>query len=278
MKRPLLLASLAMLLAVAGSAEARGHHRARAKSAPARAETTRFLGLDPHGPLAKVQSGTLAEPEAGACRTWGERRGAWKTLDSLGRVVGTAHVSGAERYDVTNCDELAMTRTSGKKGAGIFVRGKYTPAAIRAYQPSKPELERLEKLVGARDRKLPKAQSKKRDPAVASRMLAFQLDGQRPRVVVGGRALSVFRLDASGWVLEHEELPCDAKQTRAECAMSVWDPMIFRPVAALDMDGDGDAEIVVHEAWVDAYDDTTLTPDGKGGFKRIESGIHGAFA
>ncbi|MFO0555683.1 MAG: hypothetical protein U0271_45320 [Polyangiaceae bacterium] len=270
MKRSICLALVVLASSVALPAAAAGS-RSRA--------TTRFLGLDPHGPLARVNSkGALSEPEDTACRTWGDAKGSWNALDALGKVVGTARVSGAERYDVTNCDELELERASGERGVGIFVRGTYKAVDLSRFKPPKRAMARLARLIERRDARLPAAQNKAPDAPLRARMFGFRKGDDAPIVVVGGRALSVFRLERGRWHKLYEELPCEPKDTKAQCAATVWSPDIYKTVSALDMNGDGQIEIVVHEAFVDAYDDVTLTPDGKGGFKRVESGIHGAFA
>jgi len=52
---------------------------------------------------------------------------------------------------------------------------------------------------------------------------------------------------------------------------------MFLPIAVLDMNGDGAFEVVVHERYIDAYDDITWTRRN-GKWISVEAGIHGAFA
>ncbi|MBL8743429.1 MAG: hypothetical protein JNK04_20105 [Myxococcales bacterium] len=265
--------TVAGLVSVSHTADAKRSRSESAKRAPAQ-----FLGLKPHGPLARVEGGVVVEPEGPACRTWHRDGREWKALDAFGRLVGTARVSGAERYDVTSCDELTLERVSGRRGVGVFARGSYQPLAIDPWKPSVTARRRLEELVAARDARLPKARSKK-DVALSRRMLAYRVKGRAPRVVVGGRAISVYRFERGSWIVEREELPCEASDLRKQsCRDTVWDPEMYRPIAVLDMNGDGRPEVVVHEAFLDSYADFTLTETMSGVWKRIEAGIHGAFA
>lgn len=256
-----------MFIASTGSALADSTPSQHRKASPAKRKPTQFLGLNPHGPLAVAVGGKIEQPEADACRKWGVRGGEWRALDRLGREVGTARVTELDRYDVTDCDELSL---DGAKGAGIFVRGPYQALQIEAFKPTKSQLVKIRKLVERRDDALPKAQNKKKDEPFEKRALVFSVKDQDPIAVVGGRALSVFRLGAKGWVLEHE-----IKATKDE----TWAPNIFSAVSVVDMNQDGVPEIVIHQSFIDGYNDATLVVDpDKRTWRDIEPGIHGAYA
>lgn len=269
------LAALCLAAALLVSGPSLASPKGRAASPDRRRATiaqreVRFLGLDPHGPLALVKGRKLESPPPAACRRWGPKGSRWSSLDAFGRVVGEVEVVAMERYDVTNCDELALETRSGKPGAGVYASNGYSPLELGPSRATPAERKSLEAIVRARDAALPKARfdEKKRDPALSARMLAFRTPSGEEIAVVGGRGLSVYRIERGAWSTVHEIRP---KKTE------VGHVDMYRPLAALDMNGDGDVEIVVHERDVDAYADFTLTR-ARRGYRIVDAGIHGAFA
>jgi hypothetical protein len=234
------------------------------------ARDTQFLGKDPHGPLAQVRAGRLGEPGDDACRTWGTRGQTWLALDALGRVVGEATVTELERYDYTNCDELTLR---GKQGAGIFVRGRYTPLRLEAWRPSRTARAALGDLIAKRDAKVRRGRlsNRRKDLPLDARLIVFRTPSGARYAVAGGRALSILRFDGKGWKEEHRELPIADEQS----------PSVerFMPVAVLDMDGDGSFDVVVHhkENEGEWYGDGTITRS-KRGWMTISAGIFGSTA
>jgi hypothetical protein len=83
---------------------------------------------------------SLRSPAASACRTWAKAQQVWLELDRWGNVAGTAELTGLDRYDVTNCDELSLTTVAGKAGAGIFVSGTYRRPTHAQWLPTAAEL------------------------------------------------------------------------------------------------------------------------------------------
>jgi hypothetical protein len=230
----------------------------------------RFLGLHPHGPLARVTDGKLEEPEPGACRTWGKRGASWLTLDRFGRVVGRARVNATDRYDVTNCDELTLARERGKGGVGLFVSGGYQPLEIAAWSPSKRAERTLTKLTRMRDQPLARPHDipTKQLPSAARRLFFRTPDGAR-RAAVGGKALTVYRFERGAWQREHQLRPSG----EGDFAES------FLIAGVLDMNADGAPELVVHWAGIDGYHDLTLSLGGGGSrWRTLCSGISGAYA
>jgi hypothetical protein len=240
---------------------------------PARAREDRelrFLGLEPHGPLARVSQGRVRSPEAGACRTWGRKGETWLALDRFGAIVGKARIRGMDRYDVTNCDELDLAVQTGDKGAGLYVSKRYEPLPIVAWAPGSRAARDLAELTKKRDRPLhkPRRLPPSARPA-APRTLFFQTPDGARRAVVGGKALGVYRLEGRRWIVEHELAP----EGEGDYAES------FSIVGVLDMNGDAAPELVVHWAAIDGYHDLTLSfePRAKR-WRLIDTGIHGAYA
>lgn len=264
-----LLAALGVLASTDALAKPKRRPHPPRAAAPAPG-VVRFLGLDPHGPLAVAKGQVLGSPDGSACRRWGPKGSRWKALDALGQVVGEAEVVAMERYDVTNCDELTLKTRSGKAGVGVFASKGYTPLALGASRATPAERRALEATVAARDAKLPRAQwdKKRRDVPLAERLLAWRTPAGEEIAAVGGRGLTVYRLTGGRWLAVHDERPKPAEVGHAD---------MFRPLAALDMNADGRVEIVIHRRDMDAYGDYTLTPKGKG-YEAIDAGIHGAFA
>lgn len=229
---------------------------------------TRFLGKDPHGPLAVAKGSKLASPASSACRTWAARGSRWHALDAYGQIVGEAEVTGMDRYDVTNCDELVMASAVGEEGVGVYASGGYRPLALRPWTIAGAARQELRELVRRRDRSLPRSRLKEPELGLGRRLLAWTTpEGQR-FAAVGGRALTLLRRDRGAWVVLEQRTPGADEVTHADK---------FMPLSALDMNADGAAEIVVHERSIDSYADFTLTPRA-GGYDLVEAGIHGAFA
>lgn len=233
--------------------------------------TIQFLGLEPHGPLAVSERGHLASPDSTACRTWGRLGSEWQALDRFGRVVGRAKVEKLNRYDVTDCDELDLERTTGDAGAGLFVRGDYEALRVDDYQPTEAERDSLAHLVSRRDATLPQTRRPAADAPLGKRTLFFRVGSSEPTAVVGGRGLTIFRLRGGNWTTEHE--------IRAQKSDDIVTADVFKVVAVLDMNGDGAVEVVVHESFIDEYADSTLSFDpATKKWRQIEAGIHGAYA
>lgn len=267
------------LLVLPGFAAAKPRHHAKAKAAhvapkPARPVTppaVRYLGGDPIGPLAVVRNGKVSQPSSSACRNWGDAGSRWTELDGYGRPAGEVVVTGGERYDVTNCDELAVKRTQGRRGAGVYV----TSSAARQTSPYEPSrlgetsradlermaigVERTVKAVESGVKKAPRA------------MLVFQDRKSGARfAVVGGRALVIARWDGSRWIVEHVQKPIDKKAIEGA----------YKPRAVVDMTHDGQPSVVFHglEGFGETYFDETLVRSKDGHWHVVEAGIHGSTA
>jgi hypothetical protein len=235
-----------------------------------------FIGFDPAGPLARVAQGRIASPSESACRTWAKKGSSWKALDRLGRVVGRARVRDLWRYDLTNCDELTFETTTGKNGAGIFVRGPYEPLAIAEWRPSAAARRQLMRLIARRDasiRRMPEASHEAKEFSFDKRTIAFRVPGHAPRVIVGGRALTLLRWNKGRFEVEHQQGfdLMGSPNIQEQCEFS------YKPIAVADMNGDGSPEVVVHEHTCDVYADFTLTRD-RGKWRTVLAGISGGYA
>ena len=232
-----------------------------------------FIGFEPHGPLARVSGGRISSPSESACRSWAKKGSTWTALDRLGRVVGRARVSDLWRYDLSNCDELTF---EGPQGAGIFVRGDYVPIAMAEWTPTPKMRRELQRVIGRRDAAIPPMPESSHEAVKFSfekRSIFFQVPGQAPRVVVGGRALTVLRWKKGRFEIEHRENfdTLGHANIQEQCEFS------YLPIAALDMNGDGSIEIVVHEHTCDVYGDFTLMRDGSR-WRTVYAGISGGYA
>lgn len=213
----------------------------------------------------------MAEASDAACRTWAGDGSVWTSLDRLGRPVGKATVRGMERYDVTNCDELNLVTTQGAKGVGIFVSQGYVPAAISAWRPTGKAYADLVALVKTQD-----GTAHPHDIAFDRRMFSWKAPDGGSFAAVGGRSLAVLKLENGAWRVLHRASPPKPTVAYAK-GFEPSIPHALEIIGVVDMNGDGKVEIVVHERLDDAYGDFTLTPKGDG-YRRIEAGIHGAFA
>lgn len=265
------LGLLASVLATSGGAL--GKDDSVRTPRPAKHVPAKFLGKDPHGPLARVVDGKVAQPEEEACTNWGKVGDVWNAVDSFGQVVGTAKVTELDRYDVSGCDELALTKTKGEAGAGLFVRGDYEALAIRKVTLAESVKKDLAELIAKRDARVPEAShgvKKKPELPLDRRMIAYEVEDGVTTVMVGGRAMSILRLEKGRWISEHEKIPE---------ADLVWEePDMFLPIGVLDMNADGKPEIVVHERYVDGYSDFTFTQNAAKKWAEVSAGIWGAHA
>jgi hypothetical protein len=272
---------LMALVVLPGVAAAKPRHRAKAKAKaahvapkPARPmapPAVRYLGGDPIGPLAVVRDGMVSEPSSSACRTWGKAGSRWTELDAYGRPAGEVVVTGGERYDVTNCDELSVKRTQGRGGAGVYVASS-APSTTSPYEPSRlgeTSREDLERVAVGVERTVKEVESGvKKGPRA---MLVFQDRKSGARfAVVGGRALVIARWDGSRWMVEHVQKPVEKKAIAGA----------YKPRAVVDMTHDGQPSVVFHglEGSGETYFDETLVRSKDGHWHTVEAGIHGSTA
>lgn len=247
--------------------------RAHAAPPPARPAAVRFLGGDPIGPLATVSDGKVSSPSRSACRSWGPSGSRWSELDAYGRPVGEVVVVGAERYDVTNCDELKVRREGGRAGAGVYVAAGAKVGAT-SFEPSRlgeTIREDLERVVAPIERTVASFAGYEHEKKKPRPLLVFRDTRSGARyAVTGGRALVVSRWDGSRWVVEHVEKPASKKAL----------PDAYRPRAVVDMSATGVPSIVFHELEDvgEIFGDATLVRDKDGKWTRVAPGITGSTA
>ena len=224
----------------------------------------RWLGAEPHVPLAVSRAGEL-EPAGACCRAWAGAGGAWTAIDAYGAPVGEVAVTGGEGYDVTACWELAFEPAPA--GAGILVRGDepWTAPASARWEPGAAERAAALELAASIDRVL--APAAMGEPAGASRpleerVLFFEMPGDDGHdwittrfMAMGGRALVIAGLDRSGaWRVHHLDNSW-APPT------SGWLDEPYRVRAVVDMDRDGYPEVIFHRSDGPSWDDSVVRCD-----------------
>jgi hypothetical protein len=190
----------------------------------------RWIASDPHVPLAvSSRRGGVEAAPGNACTAWGRLGSKWLAIDAFGQIAGHARVTSAERYDVTHCDELGLTAADGTTGVGLFASDDtaWTAPPSARFTPASPELASFDDFAARASDLVSVTLGRSRDA------LFFAIGAER-LAVVGGGALVVGTLGADGsWHAAHMETP-----TLPHDAM--------RPLAVVDMDGDGTPEIVFH--------------------------------
>ncbi len=242
--------------------------------------TTRWLSSSRQPWLLATRDG--ARSAAGCCAAFARKGSSWLSVDARGAVVGEARVTGGAR-DASGCFELDLQLLLGAPGVGLWVErprgwdgalGDLAPApdalgkasrrwVAAPFTPPREALAELSDLVdeltvrltlparcAAPDDRLP----------LARRTLGFKQAGAGDgdavdTVAIGGHLLVVASREGRGWRVRHVEL---AGADRCS-------PRAYLPLAAIDLDADGAAELVVrHErgeerrdlvlAWDDARD------------------------
>lgn len=221
--------------------------------------TVRWMAADPHVPLAEVVLGELREPPDTACTDWPARRHRWVTVDAWGQPVGTVVSVGAEGYDVTECYEMRTAKVDGEPGMGLLASIGYRPGPSARDTPSEAEREALRALLDRVDAVFGA-------PEPVGEPLYFhgrdQEGAPTRNAVVGGRVLVVAQLVEGAWELRHIELAYGFES---------WNLAPYRPLAVLDLDLDGNPEIVFRESELAAWNDSILVPTGIGWVRAIES-------
>jgi hypothetical protein len=217
-----------------------------------------FVASEPRVPLAvvsrakdglSIRSIGLKGSTCGPASKWAKRGSKWIALDAYGQSIGTAVVSGFDTNTETKCKELQFGRKSGKLGEGIYVSADSSWAAGKSFEWSPEEAEKKGFDTFVRTMETHFTSDGPDDTKAHTRALFFWTDaagagthkrekGDAKRAhfaVVGGSLLIVARLD-NDKVWRIERLIPPGRESSSE----------FTPVSVLDMDKDGDAEIVYH--------------------------------
>ncbi|MFV8756032.1 hypothetical protein ACNOYE_36230 [Nannocystaceae bacterium ST9] len=225
---------------------------------PARPGELRFVDSDPHVAFFGFDPDHgLVQPAEG-CFEWGVIGSRWWALDPWGKVVGEFELRGGEGYPVTNCYELDFTPLAGELGTGLLVAGPYREPDTARWDPDAKQLARLQVEVDAIDAIF---EHQGAPAPLAERVLPFWrsdwsgTDASREWVAVGGRWLGLFSLEPDGsWRLRQLDASLATDRFLPDDAQ--------RPLAAIDLDGDGDPELIVHEHAGPSWSDVLLRPAG----------------
>jgi len=226
----------------------------------------RWLGSEPHVPLAVSGPGSIAHVEAACCAPWGREGEVWTEVDAWGAPVAERRITGGEGYDVSQCYEL-VTDAEESAGHPLLVHGDapWTAPPSARWEPSDAERASLLAFVDSVDRVfapplvddigLPPQEP--RPPA--ERVVYFQLpDDPGGNLVItryaaiGGRALVIAGLDPAGtWRTQYVDASWGI-------AAGPWIADAYRVLAVFDVDGDGFAEVLVHRTDGPSCDDAIL--------------------
>jgi hypothetical protein len=182
-----------------------------------------------------------------SCSSWGVSGSRWWALDAWGTVVGEHELRAVDDFV---CHSLWFSPIAGERGTGLMVTGSYRRDDPARWQPDVDQLARLEARVKAIDEALARPNELPALP-LAERVLAYRrtdpesapfrtrADHSREWVMVGGRWLGLFSLEGGEWHLQQFDTRIGIGGWRAKYA--------YMPVAAIDLDQDGDPELIVHE-------------------------------
>jgi hypothetical protein len=248
---------------------------------------TRWLAHDPINPLALVGKKGIASADIECCASFSKLGSQWHAIDAYGQIAGTIEIDGGEGYDVSQCWELSTKVRSGNEGVGLYVDLDWKPGKSARWVPSVERKARLATTVGTLESAMVPTSDWPCDggePALAfdARALFFttKADADDKAVshwaVVGGSILVIARLEDEGkkterWIAHHVN-----NDSASTCSKRV-----HRPLAVVDMDGDGQPEVIVHDDYGDSYGESVLGIRGFAGWAKwdeIASSVGGSTA
>ncbi len=228
---------------------------------------TRFLGREPHVPLATFDGRELRSVDAGCGASWSAPAARWRALDSWGQLVGHAVTSGGEGYAVTQSYELALTITDGTSGAGLYVSedSPWTATPSAEWAPSAAQRELYQRFLGRFSRLFREQRASNSEEDRRSTMFFRASSGSNQAffAVTAGRSLMISRFDAtrSQWGI----VTLHTAQARSASGNS------FALEAVFDADHDGWPEIFVHHDEHDAFwNDAIFSTHNEGNSWAIE--------
>ncbi len=302
MRRLLRIALSTVLVATTLSSQALARPPRRA----AGSREARWYGADPHVPLAAVVSSAsgakiLSEGWVGGtgrvrgltgpCKTWSRVGGMWNAIDRWGQRVGVRRLDGREYYDATGCFEVGFPGDTPVSGAEwqpprivlYESGGDWRPRPSAEWRPSRADRDAHERFVAELTARLldPKVKPE-RSPSPApspeaSTMYFHVVQDSPPRdrqfAVSGGRVLILAERGEDGrWSAPF----IDSTLTNTKTVTR----LPYRPIAVVDMDGDGWPEIVCHELEMggEFFGDTVISRDPNGEWRLVARSIGGSTA
>lgn len=262
---PILLGLTVALLSLASlgaDAEAKGKKQKKPKP---RADTSvLFMASDPHVPLAITDKGSfvpfeVAGKRCGDPKKWAKVGSSWRALDAWGQVAGEFTIASKERYDVTGCDEVTMTKTSGEDGAKLFVSGEsWKPKPTVEFAATDAQRAAFAKALGAALDLYGAPPKAKERGASGFRVAYFSApktndDGTHPTeawAIATGPMLVFAHLVDDAWKVTRAEPPFDRDYDGVDH---------FKLVSIFDMDGDGSPEVIVNENNLDAWNEEVFS-------------------
>ena len=226
----------------------------------------RWLASDPHVPFAVVGEGGIRPAGQACCAPWARAGTRWLAIGPRGEITGHAVLTGGCGYDVTQCYELSFDLDDGVAGSGLLVSADshYEAEPVGTWAPAPDERAALAGFVIDLERLLldpPSADLPDPPlPPLNERAVYFTVPDREDEgaphrlVVVGGRLLVIAHLDEQGrWV---------ASFLDRDSATRFGPREAYRVLSVLDLDGDGDPEVVYR--WNDgpSWADVILDSDG----------------
>jgi hypothetical protein len=262
----------AFVLVACGAREGR---RCEPPSAPAclgaGASTTRWIGWRPRVPLATTTPSRIEAAGQSCCAPWASVGGRWRAVDGWGQVLGTVQVASHERYDATQCLELAVAPAALGETAVLLVGedDPWTPTRSLRWSPEPADEAVFAKLVESARALYGREPSA---ASAASPTFYFErIAGEAAERygAVGGPLLVVAQRDADGaWRLAW----IDSSTTN-----EVAPDAAYRVLAVLDMDRDGGPEIVYQRndgtGWIDVV--VTAESDAPAAWHVAAEGVGG---
>lgn len=258
-----------------------------ARCPAASTSTSRWLSSAPHRALwLATRDGVRSA--APCCAAFAKKDSRWLSVDARGAVVGEGRVTGGARDDA-GCFELDVQLTDGAPGVGLWLErprgwdgalGDLAPAPDALGKPSRrwvaapftPPRDALAELSDVVDEltvrlTVPARCSSPDDRLpLARRTLAFKQssgggdDDGVETVAIGGHVLVVATRERKAWRVRHVEV---AGADRCS-------PRAYQPLAAIDLDADGAAELIARHERAAAPELLALAwDDARGGLRVV---------
>jgi hypothetical protein len=246
--------------------------------------TSRFLGANPHVPLAVVKDAEIASVASAGPRKrcgdpelWAKTGSQWLELDAFGQVAGTHRIALAEYYDFTGCTEVHFKRTPRRDATHVFVSAdsKWKPAPSLQWKPDSDTERGFSRLLAAVGKGFREEDSADTCTEVANDRLYFTEKGPDKetarRFAVGGRngGMQISMLDEklSTWTSVFHEVQQPKSGFPSQC---------YRPIAVFDMNGDGAPEIIMRFSEGTFWGDVVYGRDASGKWKQLSVSAGGS--